>query len=55
MARQIVGPDRFLEVYLDAPLRVCVARDVLATGSQTAAVCVERLLAEVLRWTSQAA
>lgn len=28
MAREIIGPDDFIEVYVDAPLEVCEARDV---------------------------
>lgn len=28
MAREIVGPDDFIEVYINAPLEVCEARDV---------------------------
>jgi adenylyl-sulfate kinase len=27
MAREIIGPERFVEVYLDAPLEVCERRD----------------------------
>jgi bifunctional enzyme CysN/CysC len=27
MVREWVGPDRFLEVYVDTPLDVCIARD----------------------------
>src|SRR3712207_4760979 len=26
-ARQVIGPDRFVEVYLSAPVEVCKARD----------------------------
>jgi bifunctional enzyme CysN/CysC len=28
MAREVVGPDRFLEVFVDTPLAVCEQRDV---------------------------
>ncbi len=28
LARSIVGPDRFIEVFVDAPLQVCIERDV---------------------------
>lgn len=28
MARQIIGPENFLEIYVNAPLEVCEARDV---------------------------
>lgn len=28
MARQIIGPDDFVEIYINAPLEVCEARDV---------------------------
>jgi adenylylsulfate kinase len=28
MARQIIGPEDFLEIYINAPLEVCESRDV---------------------------
>jgi bifunctional enzyme CysN/CysC len=80
MAREIVGAERFVEVFLDASLEVCEGRDPkglykkarsgeipdftgvsapyeapqapqisLPTGKETAAACVERLLADLLR------
>ncbi len=27
MARELVGPDRFLEIFIDAPIELCMARD----------------------------
>jgi len=78
MAREIIGAERFVEVFLDATLEVCEGRDpkglykkarrgeipdftgvsapyetpqaprlTLQTGTETAASCVERLLAEL--------
>jgi bifunctional enzyme CysN/CysC len=80
MAREIIGAERFVEVFLDASLEVCEGRDPkglykkarrgeipdftgvsapyeapqmpqisLPTGKETAAACVERLLADLLR------
>ena len=80
MAREIIGAERFVEVFLDASLEVCEGRDpkglykkarkgeipeftgvsapyevpgspqiVLLTGTESAAQCVERLLADLLR------